>query len=248
MRMRMAHDHASAAEQMDVLVARARISVLAAHTHAARQLVEQLRHRYPAGVVLSTYCRRMGLSANDTEYIALQTRARLSLPHAPGTLLPSRTGPRPPRGEPGSVARGMAWLRDQAAPLSTPAEREQVRTQLAHATTSIMAVYVRYAQRFAALAGDQLSLSAAIALFLDRVDADPDVRTAVHALALSRLAGHAGELPAGDTAVQLVEAMPMAGAQSGRIRDTRREPRAVRGTGDGDRATHVAHASGHGIA
>jgi hypothetical protein len=206
MRTRVAHGDAIVAEQMDVLLARARISVLAAHTHAARHLVEQLRHRYPAGVVLSTYCRRMGLSVSDTEYVALQTRARLSLAHTPIIPLPPRSGRRGRRGEPGVVTRGMTWLRDQVWPLSMPAEREYMRTELARATTSIMAVYVRYALRFVAVVGDRLSPSAAIALFLDRADADPDIRTAVHALALSRLAGHAGALPAGEMAAQLTTA------------------------------------------
>jgi hypothetical protein len=200
MRTRVANGDASVAEQMDVLLARARISVLAAHTHAARHLVEQLRHRYPANVVLSTYCRRMGLTVSDTEYVALQTRARMSLAQTPTTPLPPRSGRGRPRREPGVVARGMTWLRDQVSPLSTPTEREYMRTELARATTAIMAVYVRYALRFVTLVGERLSPSAAIALFLDRADADPDIRTAVHALALSRLAGHAGVLPAGNAA------------------------------------------------
>jgi hypothetical protein len=195
--MRTVHRHA-ASRRIEVLLARAQVSVLAAHAHAARSLVHTLRDRLPAHDVLSIYCARQKLPPGEARYVGLHALARLPLPHEEeDPAADSELSEHARADADGWLSRGFRFIRDQVAPLADPEIRAHVETELAQATTSLMVLHVRHALRFAAAIGDSVPAHAAVAMYLDELDVASELRAAVYALAVAQVSGHRTALPPG---------------------------------------------------
>jgi hypothetical protein len=191
-------DHHAASQRVEVLLARAKVGMLAAHAHAARSLVQLLAERLPQEAVLSIYCSRQKLKPGDAHYVALHALARLPLPdespsQAEGRALNGRSETDVDR----LLSRGFRWLRDQVAPLADPELRALVETELARATTTLIVLHVRHALRFAKALHEVISAHAAVALYLDELAVDMDLRAAVYALAVTQASGQLPALPRG---------------------------------------------------
>jgi hypothetical protein len=191
-------DTPSATQRLEVLLARAKIGVLAAHAHAARSLIEQLGDRLAPDAVLSIYCTRQRLPPGEARYVALHALARLRLPHeTPEPLSGADLNGHTRSHADGGLARGFRWIRDQVAPLADPELRARVEIALARARTTLIVLHVRHALRFAAALGEKVSAHTAVALYLDELEVEFDFRAAVYALAVARASGFLAALPTG---------------------------------------------------
>jgi hypothetical protein len=176
-----------------IQLARARVSVLAAHAHAARLLAVRLADRIPTDAALALYCDQQQLRRADAEFVAMQALARMTPPDMePRRPLEALPGRQPPGDA--WFARGYEWVRDRIAPLSDPVLHERVETEVARARAVIMAVHIRHAARLVDILAAEMSAPAAIALYIQRMDVEPELRAAVYAIAVARQAGHAGLL------------------------------------------------------
>jgi hypothetical protein len=188
------------AERVDVLLARARVSILATHADAARRLARLVGERISVASALAIYCDRQRLRPMDAHFVALHARARMNVPDPAASSSQRALDDAAADDAHSVVDKGQAWIREHIAPQSDPRVRECIEVELAAATTAIIEQHVRFALRLAALMDQTTSPSTAIALYLDRVDVDRELRSAIYPLALARLANYTALLTTGGSA------------------------------------------------
>jgi hypothetical protein len=184
--------------RIEILLARAKVSLLAAHAHAARALVLVVGARLPADTTLAIYCERQALPPSEARFVGWHAFAHMDLP----VSVPAATAPEPAGRRNGARAervltRGLQWLRSQIDPLADPQLREEVEVELARATATLILLHVRHARRLAAALEPRISACSAIALYLERLDVAASLRAGVFALALAQSLGQRGALPSG---------------------------------------------------
>jgi hypothetical protein len=172
----------AASDRVDLLIARARASLLATHAQLSQELVGRLGDRLPTLRLIDLYSSALDLKHFEEVWLRIHAIA-----HGGGG--DSRL--QADRGRHSAVRRAWDGLLDEIrvaiAPHGDGQLQERLTYELANARSIVMKLHVRNAVALARTLAQELSAPAAVGLYIQQLDVTRDLRAAVFALALAQL-------------------------------------------------------------